>query len=361
MINLRTGTPGACKTLSAVEALAKMIGRWEKHPDEARPVFVHGVKDLALPHSPMPLIEWKEGPSKPSVMVPDWSVMPDGSFVLIDEAQSCFPPRSSASTPPPHVAWLNTHRHRGFDIEVITQNPKLIDGSVRALVGKHQHFRRLFGGSRSYCYEWDACSDSLSGLNNAVGSLYPFPKKAMLWYKSAEIHTKQKFRLPFWFFIPVIGIVLAFLAMPKAYSVISNGMSGRGLSSEVSKSVVGLDSSANKAVPGAIAPGQTIAPLKDVIDKVALVPEYLGCMAMAERCICIGSDGRKVDLSKDSCFENVLQSGKNISYRLSGVNDRSNSVVLPALKQPENINAPALSLGGESSVPSISRSASILK
>ena len=169
MINLRTGTPGACKTLSAVEHLAKMIERWEKHPDEARPVFVHGVKDLALPHAPVPLIEWREGQNKPPVMVPDWDAMPDGSFVLVDEAQSFFPPRSSASTPPPHVAWLNTHRHRGFDIEVITQHPKLIDGSVRALVGKHQHYRRLFGGQRSYCYEWDACSDSLSGAEAEAG------------------------------------------------------------------------------------------------------------------------------------------------------------------------------------------------
>ena len=164
MITLRTGTPGACKTLSAVEALSKMLARWEKHPEEARPVYVHGVKDLALPHAPLPVKEWRERPDKPAIMVPDWDQMADGAFVLVDEAQSFFPPRSSASTPPPHVAWLNTHRHRGFDIEVITQHPKLIDGSLRALVGKHQHFRRMFGRKVSVCYEWDACSDSLSGL-----------------------------------------------------------------------------------------------------------------------------------------------------------------------------------------------------
>lgn len=300
MINLRTGTPGACKTLSAVEALAKLVGRWEKHPAEARPIFVHGVKDLALPHSPLPTVEWKEAQNKPVVSVPDWDAMPDGSFVLIDEAQSFFPPRSSAATPPPHVAWLNTHRHRGFDIELITQHPKLIDGSVRALIGKHQHYRRLFGGQRAYCYEWDACSDSLSGLGSAVGRYYPFPKSAFRWYKSAEVHTKQRFSMPKWFLIPVIGIAIGLIAIPRAYSVIAGGIGGKGLPG----------SSVASAAPGLAPPASAVAlatasePAKGVVREVrdAIVPPVIaGCMATAKRCACVDEHGAMAKVDDAAC------------------------------------------------------------
>lgn len=321
MINLRTGTPGACKTLSAVEALAKMLGRWEKHPEEARPIFVHNVKDLALPHSPVPLVEWNEGKNKPSVMVPDWDAMPDGSWVLIDEAQGFFPPRSSASTPPPHVAWLNTHRHRGFDIEIITQHPKLIDGSVRALVGKHQHFRRLFGGQRAYCYEWDACSDSLAGLANAVGGMYPFPKKAFEWYKSAEVHTKQSFKLPKWLLIPVIGIGIGLFAFPKAYTVLSGGIAGKGLGNAAIPSVAAssparlLNSSSAGALAPASAASSQAAPFTvPAIPVIVARPTVAGCMSTPTRCVCLDADGRASEVTEDQCRIAAVELGGLVPY-----------------------------------------------
>jgi zona occludens toxin len=221
MIELRTGVPGAGKTLSAVERLAKLQARWDSHPDEARPVFVSGIPDLALPHSEMPLKSVQIRKAGTPSLVPDWDEMPDGSLVIIDEAQGVFPPRSSASEAPAHVAWLNTHRHRGFDIWLTTQHPKLIDASVRALIGKHQHYRRLFGGMRCAVYEWDCCSDSLSGLKTAVISYWSYPRKAFKWYKSAEIHTKQNFKLPRWILIPVLGFVLMLFFFPRAYGVIT--------------------------------------------------------------------------------------------------------------------------------------------
>lgn len=235
MIDLNTGIPGSGKTLSMTQILATLFERWGTHPEEARPVFVLGIPELSLPHAPLPLKSVQVAKAGAPMLVPDWDEMPDGSLVIIDEAQGCFPPRSSASTAPAHVAWLNTHRHRGFDIWLTTQHPKLIDSTVRALVGRHKHFRRMFGMQRSVIYEWDACSDSLSGMNNAVKTYWSFPRKAFKWYKSAEIHTKQKFKLPLWLAIFPIGVLMAVIFFPKGYSVLANGISGKGLSS--SKSV----------------------------------------------------------------------------------------------------------------------------
>jgi zona occludens toxin len=264
MIELYTGIPGAGKTLSMVQRLSELLESWDKNPEKGRPIFVHGIPDLALAHSPMPTLEKSEVVknkykqkaeievetetsaavtlginNKVGVsIVPDWDAMPDGSLVLIDEAQSCFPPRSALSTPSYHVAWLNVHRHRGFDIWLTTQHPKLIDGSARALVGRHQHFRRLFGGSRAIVYEFDACCDNLSNLKTAVTSHWSYPKKVYKWYKSAEVHTKQKFKLPKWLLIFPLGIALAFIFVPRSFSVITSIIAGKGLNAENSPAPV---------------------------------------------------------------------------------------------------------------------------
>ena len=309
MITLRTGLPGACKTLSAIEAMAKMQARWEKHPEEARPCFVHNVKDLALPFAPMPVTEWKEGGAKPPVMVPDWSMVPDGSWCLIDEAQDFFPPRSATSAPPPHVAFLNTHRHRGLDLELITQHPKLISEAVRKLVGKHLHFRRLFGGQRAYCYEWDACSDSLSGLKEAVGGYYPYPKKAFAFYKSAEAHTKQKFKLPKWLLIPLVGVVVGAFAIPRAYSTLHNGIVGKGLTTTVA---------AAASAPGASTPlgvGSAPAPsLAKRVEDMIRPPRVAGCMAIKTRCVCLDDAGTRVPVPEEICRLNSVELGMLVPY-----------------------------------------------
>lgn len=313
MIDLRTGIPGSGKTLSALEALAKRIARFEAHPEESRPIFVHNVTDLALPHSPMPTKTYQPDTRKPGILVPDWDAIPDGAYVLIDEAQCFFPPRGSTSEPPPHVAWLNTHRHHGIDLTVITQHPKLIDGSLRALVGKHQHYRRLFGGARAVCYEWDACSDNLQGTANAVTSYFSFPKKAFEYYKSAEIHTKQSFKLPKWLMIPVIGVVLSVFAFPRAYSTITNATSGKGLSAAAPSAsaavakLVALPASA----PDAPAP----RPLA-VVAEVA-PPRVAGCVASVRACLCVYENGLTAPISQEVCRATSTLLGGLVSYDVS--------------------------------------------
>jgi len=238
MIELNTGVPGSGKTLSMVQQLAVLVSRWDRHLEEARPIFVHGIPELAIPHAAMPLLSVAVGQLGLSEVVPDWQAMPEGSLVIIDECQCAFPPRSTQSKPLPHVAWLNVHRHHGFDIWLTTQHPKLIDGSVRALVGKHKHFRRLFGGQRAMVYEFDACNDGLGGLKNAVKSYWAYPKKAFTWYKSAQVHTKQRFRLPMWVFIPLLAIALAVVFFPRAYSILTHSISGKSLHDSASSTPV---------------------------------------------------------------------------------------------------------------------------
>lgn len=299
MIELRTGVPGSGKTLSMVEELSKLFVRWGKHPEEARPVFVHNIKNLALPHAAMPVQEITAGARKQ--LVPDWDAMPDGSLVLIDECQDVFPPRSSQSVAPPHVAWLNTHRHKGFDIWLTTQQPKLIDFAVRALVGKHQYFRRLFGGQRSAVYEWDACSDNHSGLKEAVTTIYGFPKHAYKFYKSAEIHTKQKFKLPRWLLIPLAGLVLSAFAVPRAYNTLKGAIGGKGIAVQAATAQTG--SNAGNAAIAPIASAAS-APVLSDSSSGALSrgePVFAGCIAAGQRCSCFDTSGKRYDQDGDMC------------------------------------------------------------
>ena len=66
-------------------------------------------------------------------------------------------------------------------------------------------------------------------LGSAVISFWPNPKKFYKWYKSAEVHTKQSFKLPLWLFIPLIGIAIDIYFVPRAYAVLSHGISGKGI------------------------------------------------------------------------------------------------------------------------------------
>lgn len=299
MIELNTGVPGSGKTLSMVERLAKLQARWEAHPEEARPVFVLGIPDLILPHSPLPLKSVQVQKSGSLVLVPDWDEMPDGSLAIIDESQGTFPPRSTASTAPAHVAFLNTHRHRGFDIWLTTQHPKLIDSTVRALVGKHQHYRRLFGGARACVYEWDSCSDNLSGTANAVKSFYNYPKKVFKWYKSAEVHNKQSFKLPLWVFVPLFGVVMGLYFIPKAYGVLSGGVSGKS------------PSGSPVAVTAPAASGQNpskIAPQPVALVKASYAPQEAAeplqisaCMSIETKCQCYTHHGIKLVMPEPEC------------------------------------------------------------
>lgn len=299
MIELRTGVNGAGKTLYLVDELARLFKRWEKHPEESRPVYVYNVRELVFPVLQIPHrvanlkgIEY---------IVPLWDEMPEGSLVVIDECQKVFPVRSSQSAPPEHILWFTEHRRLGFDFILLTQNPKFTDPTIRALVGRHMHFRRLFGGNRSMIYEWDACNDSLSGFKNAVKTYFPFPKESFKYYKSAEIHTKQKFRLPFWFVLPLIALVLGVISFPRAYSVIRGRLHEQPVVVDVPKVVPAGGAAVGLSSASAVPPGLFVASKGS-----AQAPSAISaCLATATRCKCYDLHGVEIHMVESECRDSA--------------------------------------------------------
>lgn len=312
---LKTGVPGSGKSLTLVDELRKACAS-ENPPT----VYVHGIPDLALPYIPLPvfnpIVTVKGDDGKPMqvfarTLEVDWSSVASGSLVVIDEAQHVFPPRGSAGRVPGYVAFLNTHRHKPVLIVLITQHPKLIDGAVRKLISKHQHYRRMFGGGRHICYEWDSCSENLSGFKEATKSISRFPKKAFAAYKSAEAHHKPKFRLPAWLAVPVLAVAGFAYFLPDVYRVFTGEHGAQ--SAEKALQAAGAASVPRPGPPGTsppvIPPGTSAQAAAALVasprlpDAVAYPASYrppqywpadiAGCWIGAE-CVCMDQAGRRV-------------------------------------------------------------------
>ena len=180
MIYIYTGTPGAGKTMCLV---SEAVIRGER---EKRPVYVSGIPGLSGEG-----IFDLENPA-------DWMACPDGSIIIIDEAQRVFPSRLAKVQVPDCIAAMETHRHRGIDIYLATQSINMLDVHLRRLCNVHRHLVRVFGLRASTIYEWDeACDDTRDKQARRLSrkSRFKFSKAYYSRYKSTTIDTAQR-RLP---------------------------------------------------------------------------------------------------------------------------------------------------------------------
>lgn len=200
MITLTTGLPGAGKSLYTITYVKQYAEK------EGRPVYYHGIKDLALPWLPL------ENGS-------DWHTCPSGSIIVIDECQTTFRPRANGSQVPVHVSELETHRHKGYDLFLITQHPQLLDTNVRKLIGRHFNVIRAFGFGKAVIHEFQECKDQpTKSKADSIKHLFSYPKESYAYYKSAEIHTvKSRMPAKVWFLlaVPFILALIVYLTIQK--------------------------------------------------------------------------------------------------------------------------------------------------
>ena len=150
MLYLRTGLPGAGKTLNAIREIDI-----EHQPDPDDPTKrLHGPgqsgpaaqDDLLLRHPGYEAdrlkSKWVEFDTPE-----EWYNLPDGSVIVIDEAQRVFGNDGSRARPE-KVTRFETHRHQGLDIHLITQHPSLLCASAQACRQAHQLHSALWSGER---------------------------------------------------------------------------------------------------------------------------------------------------------------------------------------------------------------------
>jgi len=173
MLSIVTGLPGACKTLYT---LSKLLPGYR-----TRSVYVHGIPGLDFEH--FNVLELEE-PEK-------WYDLPEGSVIIMDEAQSVFPLRKVGSAVPPKCSHFETHRHKGHDIVLITQDATTLDVHVRKMANAHIHCKRLFGTHSSTIFiygKYQPKPEDRNCVRTAISSnTWRFDKSIFDHYKSADI------------------------------------------------------------------------------------------------------------------------------------------------------------------------------
>lgn len=126
-----------------------------------------------------------------------WYLLERNSVIVIDECQQWFPPRPPGSKAPKHCSEFETHRHKGYDVHLITQDAKLLDSHVRRLTGRHVHYFNPFSSNRVTRYEADKVFDP-EDYHSKQKTQSRIMKRSTAFYGvywSADVHT-HKFRLP---------------------------------------------------------------------------------------------------------------------------------------------------------------------
>jgi zona occludens toxin len=306
MITIITGTPGTGKTSYVVAELMNTTGR---------NIYVDGIPELSLPHEVAPPVnEWVTVKQDESgALSHEWN-FPPNSIIIVDEAQRSFRPRPAGSKVPDYVAALETHRHAGLDFWFITQHPALIESNVRRLCGRHVHIRGTALGRR--LHEWTQVEDpeSTSARASSVTRPYKLPKEAFSKYKSAEIHTKNKARLPLSFFV-VIAAIVGFIGVAIAvYNTIQAKMEPEKPKTQQQQEKTSSPQSQTVAPSAEIDPADLLtqfdprvpgkpetAPAYDALRVVVNMPVITGCIQTPKRCFCINQQSLDAGLDDMQC------------------------------------------------------------
>lgn len=337
MIYLTTGLPGAGKTLYTIAVVKELAEK------ENRPVFYSGIQDLALP--------WT------SIEADKWMDCSDGAIIVIDECQRIFRPRGNGSKVPEYVSALETHRHRGFDIFLVTQHPMLVDSNVRRLTERHSHISRRFGLQRTTVLQFESCKDQpLAQMAQAQRLEWKYPKEVFSFYKSAEAHTVKR-RIPMQYYL--IGIVPLLVIASLWYFIQRHYSSGKLVIPGTDHLVA--ESAATSTAPK---PGTTndkpkalttsdyvaaytprldglayTAPIYDEVTKPQEAPVPVACIeSKSKGCRCYSQQGTRLDMPDSICVQ-IVQKG---FFRAFGKKDE------PIVKaEPANaVSAASVSPGG---------------
>lgn len=324
MISIITGQPGNGKTLMGLSLMAAEYERnmaAVKAGREQPRRFFSNVKGVTTEDNPgaFPWVERMPAHN-------DWTQLPDGSFVQLDEAHSdgktpglepyglLFPSTGRpGESDDARIRAMSTHRHRGFDLQLITQWPSKIHHQVRTLCNEHVHMSRAFGLERAGVLKWSrvqADPYDEDQREKAEETIWPYPKGLYARYVSATLHTaSHRFKMPaaVWkglSMLVVAGLIgWAFLSWvqrrgeedtAKARANVQDGGQERAAPAQPAGAAV--------TVPASAAGTGRFFPLS-----APAAPKIVGYVDSARGCRMWNSDGDQLDISDKDCRAMVDQ------------------------------------------------------
>lgn len=325
MIYLVTGTPGTGKTAFVMDSVLKnRFGLFKDENGNFRPMFsvnLEVIDKAQLPISPVRPEDF--------IAAPLHENFEEGSIIIVDEASEIYPVRAAATKLPPHVEGLNTLRHHGLTLIIITQAPTMIDIFVRNLVGKHWHIDRKQLGSRFY--EWNKCivSPGKAYFQEAYSEAYKPNPKVFGLYQSATKHIKFKKSvswhykaIPFLILFIILSIYFGLNRLNKmggeeqqtaktnnkqtAFRQPENGDKQYFNDSTAPKPQNLIGTTAEDYKPR-LTDHEETAPIYDGVRKVADFPQIQGCVLFERRkqeysCTCYTQQGSVSPVSVKYCY-----------------------------------------------------------
>jgi zona occludens toxin len=359
MITLITGTPGAGKTALALSMLLE--------EGKNRPLFVSGVKDLKVEHQTLPepslWTHYIPAPETPEGRKCVFD-LPSGAIVLVDEAQNVYRPRGTGKAVPDYVAALETHRHGGLEIWLVTQHPALLDANVRKLITRHVHIKRTILGTRKL-FEW---TDEVGDVENrqsrqlAAARRYKPPKKVFSLYTSATEHIKTKRRIPIYAYVFVACICGVLGLSYYGYRSYQSKFGDRPQATLKGNGGPGPGADAStRTGPGPTTPGplswaeqQTprvaslphTAPVFDGITAPKSAPFPSACLSNGPRCTCYTDQATVLPMVDDKLCRQIVAGGFYEAHRES-----QRSQVFNPMEAPRIAAAP--SVRGTDAAPAV--------
>lgn len=309
-ITLVTGLPGHGKTLWT-------LARWKPEAEkDGRKVYHNDIPGLAIPN-------WEAWD------VQKWEELPAGSILVVDEAQFAFPLTGRGQTPD-WVQKLATHRHRGIDIVVITQNPMMLDSFVRRLVDRHFHVVRKFGTHFATIYEFPngVRENVATKRDDGIRHEWRYPKEVFGWYRSSQLHTVKR-RIPMRVFLllvmPLVFAAAAWVAWQRMNPEGERMQKLAGKDAQAVQSSVGGGATRDKkdapmtleeyaAAYRARVPGLAhTAPIYDEVTKPVQAPFPAACVSMRGSCKCYSQQATRLDVAPDVC-EQIVAGGYFVAW-----------------------------------------------
>lgn len=332
---LLTGLRGNGKTLRAVELMAKEI-------EAGREVYASNFTGLNLPG-----VQILDDPRQ-------WQDLPPGSVLFVDEAQRFWRSRRSGD-PAPEVIAMETQRHDGISMVLLTQQPTYLDKHVRGLVDRHFHLVRRAGLEASQVYEWERCKDepeSPANMELADKSVWPFPKQLYGAYRSAEVHTVKR-RIPARLKLVIAGAVVVAALFWYALGTFSKddpaseapaGTAGVPAAGGTPVARTGpvrtaesIAASLRERIPGA----PWSAPIYDDVVEVQQPPKLACMIGESVGCICLTDQGTRYNMQQAECRLVVKRGGVFNPYLASDERRRGTRNQQRRQQQAERADAAA--------------------
>lgn len=320
MLYLVSATPGTGKTCWVVKKLIEEFIESDEY--KGRPIYANiaGLKIDGI----------KEPPD-------DFRKCPDGSLIIYDEAQDIEHYSSDSRANNPIAKALSKHRHRGFDIWFITQDPSLLHKYVLKNIFLHYYLwrpaqRKLI---EIFTFARAIVTPSKDDFKNAYDKQWwKFEEYYLQFYKSTAINTSRQIGSSKKWSIIVTGFIFFVMIAYFIYPALAVSKKIKG-EEEPTQSQQIIDNqqqtkSTAHPIPADEQQPNTMLPQSAPIPQATYQPQpkpidnnVYGITAFGDRCTAYGINNQVIDISHDECLQ-YASGQKLVSIKSSNADYQSN-------------------------------------